>query len=156
MENTKADSGQYLTFNLAGQRYGVKIFAVREINQMMEITPVPETPEFLKGVINLRGKVIPVVDLREKLRLEKKDPDRETCIVVLDSDSGEIGVVVDSVSEVVDLTDEQIERSPHLGDENQQSFILGMGKIDKEVIILIDLVDSLSKGNLHRFVESAA
>lgn len=148
-----AQPGQYLTIRLKDQFYGVAIGTVREINQMGDIVPVPKTPEFVVGVMNLRGKVIPVVDLRLKFGLEKSSTTRETCIVVIDAEVGQVGVVVDAVNEVVELAAGQIEPPPLMGGDNELAFVKGMGKIDNKVIILIDIVNSLSKDQFSHVVD---
>lgn len=149
-----AQPGQYLTFMLDGQSYGVPIGAVREINRMSEITPVPKTPEFVSGVMNLRGRVIPVVNLRLKFSLLYQEATKDTCIIVIESGSGQVGVIVDSVRAVAHMTKEQIEPTPTLGDSSQLSFVTGMGKVENKVIILLDIVDALSKDNLGKFVQA--
>lgn len=141
---TKAKPGQYLTFQLKAEQYGVAIETVREINQFGEITPVPRTPEYVKGVMNLRGKIIPVVNLRIKFGMDAKDTTRDTCIIVIDTEIGQVGMIVDSVKEVVDLQESQIEPSPILGNEHAMSFVRGMGKVDNKVVILVDIVSAFS------------
>ena len=143
-ELTKAKSGQYLTFQLMSEQYGVAIETVREINQFGEITPVPRTPEYVKGVMNLRGKIIPVVNLRVKFGMNPQDTTRDTCIIVIDTEIGQVGMIVDSVKEVVDLQDNQIEPPPVLGNEHAMSFVRGMGKVDNKVVILVDIVSAFS------------
>lgn len=137
--------GQYLTFSLKGQMYGLAISSVQEINRMSEIAPVPQTPPFVAGVMNLRGKVIPVVDLRMKFGFEKAPYTKETCIIVIETDSGQVGTIVDSVSAVVDLPPSQIEAPPMMGDMSRNSYIVGMGKAENTVIILVDVVRALSR-----------
>lgn len=141
---SKAKAGQYLTFQLMAEQYGVTIEAVREINQFGEITPVPRTPDFIKGVMNLRGKIIPVVNLRIKFGMEPKETTRDTCIIVIDSEIGQVGMIVDSVKEVVDLSESQIEPAPVLGNHGAMSFVRGMGKVDNKVVILVDIVSAFS------------
>lgn len=136
---SKVEGGRYLTFMLRDEYYGVPISKVREINQIMEITPVPKTPSFVEGVVNLRGKILPVVNLRQKLGFEKIDYNRETCIIVIEAQMGHIGVVVDAVREVVDLKDDQMEAPPHMGDQSEMRFLSGLGKQDDKVIILLDV-----------------
>ncbi len=136
---SKADGGRYLTFMLRDEYYGVPISKVCEINQMMEITPVPKTPPFVEGVVNLRGKIIPVVNLRQKLGFEKMDYNRETCIIIIESDIGHVGVVVDAVREVIDLKDEQIEIPPQMGEKSEMRFLSALGKQEDRVIILLDV-----------------
>jgi purine-binding chemotaxis protein CheW len=141
---SKAKPGQYLTFQLMNEQYGVAIETVREINQFGEITPVPRTPNYVKGVMNLRGKIIPVVNLRIKFGMDSQDTTRDTCIIVIDTAIGQVGMIVDSVKEVVDLQENQIEPSPVLGNEHAMSFVRGMGKVDNKVVILVDIVSAFS------------
>src|SRR3989338_8702379 len=109
METMKAKPGQYLTFVLKSQSYGVPIGAIREINRLTDITEVPQTPNFVAGVMNLRGKVVPVVDLRLKFEMEAATPTKQTCIIVIDGESEQVGIIVDSVTGVIDLSPEHIE-----------------------------------------------
>ena len=135
--------GKYLTFTLADEEYGIGILKVKEIIGMMPITPVPQTPEFVKGVINLRGKVIPVVDLRLKFGMEQIGYSERTCIIVVEIE-GEVssvmmGTVVDSVSEVIHLKNDDIEETPTFGTRLNTSYIQGMAKMDGRVKILLDI-----------------
>lgn len=139
-----AREGKYLTFTLSEEEYGLEILKIKEIIGMMDITSVPQTPEFVKGVINLRGKVIPVVDLRLKFGMESKEYDARTCIIVVEVMAGEnrslqMGIVVDSVSEVVNLKGEHIEPAPEFGASLDTQYILGMAKVESTVIILLDI-----------------
>ena len=136
--------GKYLTFSLAEEEYGIGILKVREIIGMMPITPVPQTPSFVKGVINLRGKVIPVLDLRLKFGMSEIDYTERTTIIVVDIATGQsgdlqIGIVVDSVSEVVNIQDEDVEDAPTFGLSLDTRYILGMAKSDGGVKILLDI-----------------
>ncbi|HOW19827.1 MAG TPA: chemotaxis protein CheW [Phycisphaerae bacterium] len=131
--------GKYLTFGLAGEEYGLEILKVREIIGMMDITAVPRTPEFVRGVINLRGKVIPVVDLRRKFDMPAAEATDETCIIVVDVGRVEMGIMVDKVSEVLDIASEDIEPPPSFGVSVDTDFILGMGKANNRVTILLDI-----------------
>jgi purine-binding chemotaxis protein CheW len=149
----KAQDGQYLTFNLNNQEYGVCIGTVREINQVLDITPVPQTPSFVAGVMNLRGRVIPVVNLRKKFGMDAVANTKQTCIIVIESLDSQVGMIVDSVKGVVDLKPEQIEESPALGDESKMAFIMGMGKTEENVIILVDIQKALSKEELSKISE---
>ncbi len=141
-------TGKYLTFSLADETYGLGILKVKEIIGMMPVTSVPRTPEFVKGVINLRGKVIPIVDLRLKFAMPAMDYTDRTCIVVVEIDSADttvlIGVVVDSVSEVLNIKEEEIEDAPAFGTQMNTSYILGMAKTDGGVKILLDIDKVLS------------
>ncbi len=130
--------GKYLTFRLADEEYGLGILKVREINKIMDITAVPRMPAYVKGVINLRGKVIPVVDLRLRFGLAEAKHTDETCIIVVDVGT-ETGVIVDTVQEVLDISDQQIEPPPAVGSDVNTEFILGMGKVGDRVKILLDI-----------------
>lgn len=137
--------GQYLTFALGDRPYGVPIGTVREINRATEITPVPQAPKFVAGVVNLRGSVIPVVDLRLKLGMESVPPTKETCIIVMEAEAGQVGVIVDAVRGVIDLAQAQIEPPPYLGDEERMRFVMGMGKVEDQVIVLLAMSECLSR-----------
>lgn len=135
--------GKYLTFMLAEEEYGIGILKVKEIIGMMPITTVPRTPAFVKGVINLRGKVIPVVDLRLKFGMDEIEYTERTCIIVveIEATSGAIlmGAVVDSVSEVLNIKGEDIEDTPTFGAKLDTEYIHGMAKLDGGVKILLDI-----------------
>lgn len=138
-KSEKTLGGKFLTFILAGEEYGIEILKVRDIIGLMAITPVPKTPAFVKGVINLRGKIIPVVDLRTRFDMEATVRDRQTCIVVVDLGRLQMGVVIDQVSEVLDIAAKDVEPTPDFGVEFDTGFILGMGKIGERVIILLNI-----------------
>lgn len=144
----KDREGKYLTFSLANEEYGVGILKIKEIIGMMPITTVPQTPKFVKGVINLRGKVIPVIDLRLKFGIEKSKYSERTCIIVVDLKNRAadilIGVVVDSVSEVLNIKAEDIEDTPTFGTSLNTAYILGMAKMEGGVKILLDIDRVLS------------
>lgn len=135
--------GKYLTFTLAEEEYGIGILKIKEIIGMMPITAVPQTPDYVKGVINLRGKVIPVVDLRGRFGMEEIDYTERTCIIVVEiqGESGMvmIGIVVDSVSEVLNIKKEDIEATPTFGARLNTEYILGMAKMEGGVKILLDI-----------------
>ena len=135
--------GKYLTFSLAGEEYGIGILKVKEIIGLMTITPVPQTPQHIKGVINLRGKVIPVVDLRLKFGIEAMAYNERTCIIVTEIAVGNkkiaMGIVVDSVSEVLNIKSGEIEDTPNFGSRLDTAYILGMAKIGQSVKILLDI-----------------
>jgi len=152
---TKAVSdlaGKYLTFKLADEEYGLEILKVREIIGMMAITSLPRTPMFVRGVINLRGKVIPVIDLRKKFDLAGADDTDLTCIIVVDVTAQnaviQIGILVDSVSEVLDIRGEDIEGAPSFGTNIDTAFILGMAKAKGSVKILLNIEKVLSSAEL--------
>ena len=143
-------AGKYLTFRLGVEEYGLEILKVQEIIGMMNVTKVPRTPHFVRGVINLRGKVIPVVDLRLKFDMENQEDTERTCIIVVQIvNNGEevtMGIIVDEVSEVLDVTAEQIEAAPSFGGGVHTDFILGMGKVGEKVLMLLDVDRVLSTG----------
>ena len=145
----KDREGKYLTFSLADEEYGIGILKIKEIIGMMPITTVPQTPEFVKGVINLRGKVIPVIDLRLRFGMEKSEYSERTCIIVVDLKNQAanilIGVVVDSVSEVLNIKAEDIEDTPTFGTSLNTAYILGMAKMEGGVKILLDIDRVLSE-----------
>jgi len=145
---TTMKTGKYLTFTLADEEYGIGILKVKEIIGMMPITSVPRTPDFVKGVINLRGKVIPVIDLRLKFGMDAIPYTDRTCIIVVEIDANDmtiqIGIVVDAVSEVLNIKEEEIENAPSFGTSLNTEYILGMAKIDSGVKILLDIDRVLS------------
>ena len=137
-------AGKYLTFFLGDEEYGLEILKVREIIGMMDITPVPRTPEFIRGVINLRGKVIPVVELRQKFGMETVEQTDETCIIVVQAQGVEMGIVVDRVSQVIDIAAEEIQDAPSFGTTVDTDYILGIGKSVDRVKLLLDIDQVLS------------
>lgn len=145
---TTIKTEKYLTFSLKEEEYGIGILKVKEIIGMMPITSVPRTPEFVKGVVNLRGKVIPVIDLRLKFEMESIPYSERTCIIVVEIDSESetvlIGIVVDAVSEVLNIRGEEIEDSPAFGTKLDTDYILGMAKMEGGVKILLDIDRVLS------------
>ncbi len=135
--------GKYLTFSLAGEEYGIGIRKVREIIGMMAVTHIPQTPPYIKGVINLRGKVIPIVDLRLKFDMESMAYTDRTCIIVVEIKSAEktiaMGIIVDSVSEVINIKGGDIDDTPGFGSKLDTEYILGMAKTAGSVKILLDI-----------------
>jgi purine-binding chemotaxis protein CheW len=140
--------GKYLTFSLAQEEYGIGILKIREIIGMTPVTSVPQTPEFVKGVINLRGKVIPVADLRLRFGMQAIDYTDRTCIIVVEIEGQagtiQIGIVVDAVSEVLNIKGEDIEDTPTFGSKLDTDYILGMAKMEGGVKILLDIDEVLS------------
>jgi len=131
-------SGKYLTFFLGNEEYGLKILAVHEIIGMMPVTRVPRTPDFIRGVINLRGKVIAVVDLRIRFDMEVVET-QDVCIIVVQVRGIQMGIVVDRVSEVVNIAPEEIEPPPSFGVDVPTDFLLGIGKSQGRVKLLLDI-----------------
>ncbi len=144
--------GKYLTFALAHEEYGLEILKVREIIGYMEITSVPQTPDYVKGVINLRGQVIPVIDLRAKFGMETAEVTDQSCIIVVEITQSNhafyTGIVVDHVQEVLDVAGQDIEEAPQFGSSVDTDFILGMGKLGKTVKILLDIDKVLGDADL--------
>ena len=136
-------AGKYLTFNLGPEEYGFEILRVLEIIGLMKITAVPRTPDYVRGIINLRGTIHPVIDLRTKFGMNRIDDTEETCIIVLEIEkngqSEQIGVVVDNVKEVQDISEKEIENSPSLGQGVDTKFIIGMANIKNKVVILLSV-----------------
>ena len=136
-------AGKYLTFQLAGEEYGLEILRVKEIIGMMDITSLPRTPGFVKGVINLRGKVITVIDLRLKFGLIEAEYTEKSCIIVVEIFEGgenvQLGIIVDSVSEVLNVVVEDLEETPSFGISFDTEFILGMAKSEGKVRTLLDI-----------------
>ena len=151
--------GKYLTFTLADEEYGIGILKIKEIIGMMPVTTVPQTPKFVKGVINLRGKVIPVIDLRLRFGMESIEYTERTCIIVVEIDgivgTVQIGIVVDSVSEVLNIKGEDIEDTPTFGTKLDTNYILGMAKMEGGVKILLN-IDRVLRGNEIEVLEKVA
>jgi len=152
--------GKYLTFALAHEEYGLEILKVREIIGYIDVTAVPQTPHYVKGVINLRGQVIPVIDLRAKFGMETAEVTDETCIIVVEITHGgrkfSTGIVVDRVQEVLDIDGEQIEDPPQFGAAVDTGFILGMGKVGESVKILLDIDRVLAGSDLGCLADDGA
>jgi len=143
MANDTTTYNQYLTFCLGNEVFAVDVLQVREILDVINITAVPQMPAYMLGVINLRGSVVPVVDLRRKFGMGERSESRDNCIVVLEVDFGGertvVGALADAVQEVLDLTTDQIEPPPRLGMQLKTEFIRGMGKKDEQFIIILDI-----------------
>lgn len=140
---TAGMAGRYLTFKLGPETYGIEILCVQEIIGLMPITRIPRVSEYIRGVINLRGKVIPVMSLARRFGVPDRDDTSLTCVIVIElaREGGSItmGIVVDEVSEVININAEHIEAPPDLGGASGDSFLRGMGKVDGKVVILLDM-----------------
>jgi purine-binding chemotaxis protein CheW len=151
--------GKYLTFTLAEEEYGIGILKIKEIIGMLPITSVPQTPDFVKGVINLRGKVIPVMDLRLRFGMMSMDYTERTCIIVVEISGQDgtilVGIVVDAVSEVLNIKGDDIEKTPTFGTKLNTDYILGMAKMEGGVKILLDIDQVLSSDELSMLSEAA-
>ena len=139
IENEDTQKDKYLTFHLADEDYGIEIRYVIEIIGIQKITDVPDMPSFIRGVINLRGKVIPVMDIRARFNLPDRGYDDRTCIVVVNDSETDVGLVLDEVSEVADIPEANVESPPKTGKAGGSRYIQGMGKINKDVKILLDV-----------------
>ncbi len=136
-EDDESVADMYLTFKLADEEYGIGIMHVTEIVGLQNITEVPDMPEFVKGVVNLRGQVIPVIDVRLRFHMKPKEYDERTCIIVLNIRDVQIGLVVDTVNEVLTIDEKLISPPPKVAAANSAQYIKGLGKINDEVKILL-------------------
>jgi len=150
---------KFLTFNLAGEQYGLEILKVREIIGLMDITSVPRTPGFVRGVINLRGKVIPIIDLRTKFGIDSIEDTEQTCIIVVDivedQNTVQMGIIVDSVSEVLDINATDIDDAPRFSSGVNTSFIKGIAKTKGGVKILLKIEDVLTTDEIRGLPSTA-
>lgn len=152
------NQNKFLSFCLGDEEYGLEILRVKEIIGLIDITPLPQTPEYVKGVINLRGKIIPVIELRRKFALPSVEFTEETCIIVVEVSDGDedfyMGVIVDTVSEVLDIARDQIEAAPRFGSDMSTEYILGMGKAKGKVIILLNIDRVLTHEEIGRLPQT--
>ncbi len=155
-----AREGQYLTFRVAEDEYGIPILKVREIIEYTSVTRIPNMPEVVRGIINLRGNVVPVVDLARRFNLASAPVTRWTCIVVVEvsqeGGTNVLGIMADAVSQVVDLTDNDLEPPPDLGLDGRLDYLLGMGKQDSHFVLLLDIDRVLSLRELMALREGVA
>lgn len=159
--NTLAKPGKYLTFLLGHEFYALPVLNVREIIRVGEITPVPQMPAFVKGVINLRGKLVPVTDLRVRFDLAHHEFNESTCIVVAQVKTGaggliHMGFIVDGVEEVLNLAEGDIEKTPDFGTKVDAEYLRGMANVKGKVIALLDIDRVLDRGSIERVAEAAA
>lgn len=135
--------GKHLIFQLDKRNYGIHILTISEIIGIMSVIPIPKTPDFVKGIINLRGKIIPIIDLRLKFGMQEKEYNEETCIIIVNVDSenttNQIGLVVDIVSEVVDIPLSEVEPPPKYSVDSNQEFITGVAKVKDQVVLLLNI-----------------
>ncbi|MBI5893184.1 MAG: chemotaxis protein CheW [Deltaproteobacteria bacterium] len=149
LEEKKTGELQLVTFNMGKEEFSVEILKVQEIIRMMEITRIPKSPDFVEGVINLRGKVIPIIDLRKRFGLPKIDKDTDTRIIVIESGGKSIGLIVDSVSEVLRLPASTVEPPPEIVGGIDSEYIEGVGKLEDRLIILLNLDKVLTSHEKH-------
>lgn len=153
-KNGLAQAGQYLGFFLGSQPYAIPIADVREINRMTDITSVPRVPDYVVGVMNLRGKVIPVIDLRIRFGVKVREFSRETCVIVVEGTEGKVGMIVDAVNEVVELSLEEIQAAPPMGNEVQLQYVNGVAKREKELSLLVDISRTLAFQEISQIVDN--
>ena len=144
----EADTQQFLTFKLAGEEYGVGILSVQEIRGWSAVTAIPHSPNWLLGVINLRGVVVPIIDLRIKFNFAKAEYNEFTVVIILNVGARVVGVVVDGVSDVITLSPEQIKPAPSLGNNTDTSHIIGFGTLDDRMRILMDVERLMASADL--------
>jgi purine-binding chemotaxis protein CheW len=154
IKNTGGGLLQLVTFKVEGEEFGVDILRVQEIIRSMEVTRVPKAPAFVEGVINLRGKVIPIIDLRKRFGIGQRAHDRDTRIIVMEISSAVVGFVVDSVSEVLRLPADTVEPTPAVVTSVDSDYISGVGKLDDRLLILLEL-DKLLDADEHELLQAA-
>ena len=130
---------RWVTFRLENEKYGINVMQVQEVLRVTEIAPVPGAPDYVLGIINLRGNVVTVIDSRKRFGLDPIEMDDSTRIVIIESEGQVVGILVDSVAEVVDIRASEVEQAPNVGTEESAKFIQGVSSIDGELLILIDL-----------------
>lgn len=144
---------QLVVFKIGNEEYGVDIAEVQEINRMIEITKIPRAPEFVEGVINLRGKVIPVIDLRKRFGMDKKEYDKNSRIIVVEIDEKLVGMIVDAVTEVLRITSDNIEPPPPIIAGIGSEYLKGVGKLDDRMLILLDLSKVFTEAEKEHLLE---
>jgi purine-binding chemotaxis protein CheW len=156
-EDEDTQANKYMTFRIGAEAYGIGISHIREIIELQKITAVPDMPDFVKGVINLRGRVLPVVDLRLRFGLEEREYDDRTCIVITEIRTSAIGFIVDTVEEVAEIAEKDIEPAPVFRSASgKDQYISGIGKIGEAVKLLLDVERLLFEDDLHTIVEGTA
>jgi purine-binding chemotaxis protein CheW len=159
MEKQSNITYSYLTFKLGEEQFGIHVSQVLNILKMIKVSAVPKSPEYMKGVINLRGSVLPVIDIRIKFGMPEKEYTNNTCIIVMDLDmEGEttyLGTIVDEVLSVHEIEEKQIEPPPSIGDKYKSEFIYGMAKVEENFIMLLDMQKVLSVDELHEVIEKS-
>jgi purine-binding chemotaxis protein CheW len=154
LETEDTQNGKYLTFVIGSEEYGIEIRHVTEIIGIQSITDLPDMPSFVKGVINLRGKVIPVIDIRLRFSMQEREYDERTCIVVVKVNATSVGLIVDSVSEVLDIATENVEPPPQVHKGEGSRFLQGLGKVNGDVKILLEVQKLLFEEELEAISES--
>lgn len=147
-----ADSDQFLTFTIQGEEYGIEILRVQEIKGLSKIRPIPNAPHYVKGVVNLRGTVVPILDLRSRFGIDEADYNQFTVIIMVSVGGKMFGLVVDSVSDVLNIAKDQIEETPDVGGGVDTSFFRGMGKVGEKLVLLLN-IDKLLTGEKWEAIE---
>ena len=153
--NSGISNNEFLTFTLGKEEYGLDILKVQEIRGYDAVTVIANTPEFIKGVINLRGTIVPIVDLRIKFNLPKVEYDQFTVVIILNLGHRVVGIVVDSVSDVLTLNPEQIRPAPELASALDTRYLLGLGTVGEQMLILVDIEKLMSSGEMALIDEAA-
>ena len=143
-EKTQDEIIQWVTFRLDNEKYGIRVMQVQEVLRMTEIAPVPGAPDYVIGIINLRGNVVTVIDSRKRFGLSEAEADDSTRIVIIEAEKHVVGILVDSVAEVVDLRTTEIDAAPNVGNDDSSKYIQGVSSRDKELLILVDVNKLLS------------
>jgi len=144
-EKTNDEIIQWVTFRLDNEKYGIRVMQVQEVLRMTEIAPVPGAPDYVLGIINLRGNVVTVIDSRKRFGLSETEADDSTRIVIIEAEKHVVGIMVDSVAEVVDLRTSEIDAAPNVGNDDSSKYIQGVSSKEKELLILIDVNKLLSE-----------
>lgn len=155
VKNESNELLQLVSFKISNEEFGIDILSVQEINRMLQITKVPNTPDFIEGVINLRGRIIPVIDLRVKLGMERKEHSKDTRIVVVEIKNKTIGFIVDEVSEVLRIPKDITEAPPDMIGGVNSDYIISIGKLEDRLLILLDLEKILSSTEINLLDEAA-
>jgi purine-binding chemotaxis protein CheW len=156
MSQATARAAEFLTFALGSEEYGVDILKVKEIRGYDAVTRLPDAPDYIKGVINLRGTIVPVVDMRLKFRLERAEYTALTVMIVLNVADRVVGMVVDSVSDVVQLSAEQVRAVPEIGATIDRQFLTGIGTLDERMLILLDIERLMASSEMGLVIAKAA
>jgi len=144
-EKTNDEIIQWVTFRLDNEKYGIRVMQVQEVLRMTEIAPVPGAPDYVLGIINLRGNVVTVIDSRKRFGLSETEADDSTRIVIIEAEKHVVGIMVDSVAEVVDLRTSEIDAAPNVGNDDSSKYIQGVSSKEKELLILVDVNKLLSE-----------
>lgn len=148
LDEEDAQKGKFITFTLGEEEYAIEIKYVNEIVGLQKITQLPDMADFIKGIINLRGKVYPIIDVRKRFKLQEIAYDERSCIIIVMIDDAMVGLIVDAVSEVLDIDDSQIDPAPKSTKSGKSKFIKGIGKVGEKVIIILDLTRMFSDDEL--------